>query len=279
MPTARTRATDDDRNTTCQVLDAALGDGQLSMEEHRERVSAATRAVTLSELGALVSDLQIRSAPAELGAVKSPSRSRGIWIAGTVVVLLLVAGIGWGLHGRGPSANDTAGTATSGRAAAASATSGTAATPLPPPDLLSLGGLTGFFAQMGQHFGDTLGYQLDIRSGRADLLRPDAVNGHKTALWIYSAGNWTNLQDDVIRPPNMSVGDLSTFDVQAVLDAVRDAPQTLGIRNVTDEWLDIQSAEDGSLALRVHVSQGGQGGGYVAVGTDGSVIRIQAPEH
>lgn len=279
MPTAETRATDDDRNTTCQILDAALGDGQLSMEEHRERVSAAARAITLGDLQSLVSDLQIRSAPA-LRTMKSPARSRGIWIAAAVVVLLLIAGIGWGLHGSGSPSRNTTGTATSSRGAAASATPGGATTtPLPPPDLLSLGGMTGFFAQMGKHFGDTLGYQLDIRSGRADLLRPDAVNGHKTVLWIYNDGNWAKLQDDVIRPPDMTVGDLSKFDVQAVLGVVRDAPQTLGIRNVTDEWLNIQSAADGSLALRVHVSQGGQGGGYVAVGTDGSVIRISAPEH
>jgi hypothetical protein len=279
VPTAETRATDDDRNTTCQILDAALGDGQLSMEEHRERVSAATKAITLGDLQSLVSDLQIRSAPA-LRTMKSPARSRGIWIAAAVVVLLLVAGIGWGLHGSGSPSRNTTGTATSSRGAAASATPGGATTtPLPPPDLLSLGGMTGFFAQMGKHFGDTLGYQLDIRSGRADLLRPDAVNGHKTVLWIYNDGNWAKLQDDVIRPPDMTVGDLSKFDVQAVLGVVRDAPQTLGIRNVTDEWLNIQSAADGSLALRVHVSQGGQGGGYVAVGTDGSVIRISAPEH
>ena len=132
---------------------------------------------------------------------------------------------------------------------------------------------------MGKHFGDTLGYQLDVRSGRADLYRPDAVNGHKTVLWIYSDGNWALLQNDASTPLRTTVGDLSNFDVQAVLGTVRDAPQTLGIRNATDEWLDIQSAEDGSLALRVHVSQGAQGGGYIAVGTDGSVIRIYAPEH
>ena len=276
VATARTRATDDDRNTTCQVLDAALGDGQLSMEEHRERMSAATNAVTLGELQSLVSDLQIRSAPAELRPVQPPVGRRGLWIAAAVVVLLVAAGVGLALHGGGSSSTNSADTSATATGAAASAGAKTTTTP---PDLLSLGGLTGLFAQMGKHFGDTLGYQLDVRSGRADLLRPDAVNGHKTGLWIYSDSNWANLQDDVTRPPDMAVGDLSKFDVQAVLGAFRDAPQTLGIANVTDEWLHIESAEDGSLALRVHVSQGGAGGGYVALGTDGSVIRIYAPEH
>lgn len=278
MATAKTRATDDDRNTTCQILDAALGDGQLSMEEHRERVSSATKAIALGELQSLVSDLQIRSAPVELRSASAPAGSRGVRIAAIVVVLLVTAGIGWALRGGASSPTNTA-TPTTGATGAADAKTATTTTPHPPPDLLSLGGLTGLFAQMGKHFGDTLGYQLDIRSARADLLRPDAVNGHETVLWIYSDSNWAKLQDDVTRPPNMSVGDLSNFNTQAVLGTVRDAPSTLGITNVTDEWLHIESAQDGSLALRVHVSGGGAGGGYVAVGADGSVIRIYAPEH
>jgi Domain of unknown function (DUF1707) len=56
--TAGTRAKDDDRTKTCQILDGALGDGQLSMEEHRQRVAAATTAATLGDLQSLVGDLQ-----------------------------------------------------------------------------------------------------------------------------------------------------------------------------------------------------------------------------
>ncbi|WP_082943565.1 DUF1707 domain-containing protein [Mycobacterium sp. 1274761.0] len=272
MATAKTRATDDDRTNTCQVLDTALGDGQLSMEEHRQRVSSATKAVTLAELQSLVSDLQIRSAPAAI----RPDSSKGIWVAAAVVVLLAAAGIGWAVHGGTAPSKSTA-SAGSPTAAAASPKPSTATAPQPPQDLLSLGGLTGLLAQMGKNFGDTLGYQLDIRSGRADLLRPDAVNGHKTVLWIYSDGTWAKIKDDATTPIHATVGDLSKFDPQAIVGAVRDAPQTLGIVNASDEWLDIQSTQDGSLALRVHVSQGGQGGGYVALGADGSVIRISGP--
>src|SRR6202030_3912572 len=60
---AGTRAKDRDRNDSCQVLDDALSDGERSMEEHRERVSAATTATTLGELQSLVSDLQTSGAP------------------------------------------------------------------------------------------------------------------------------------------------------------------------------------------------------------------------
>jgi hypothetical protein len=127
----------------------------------------------------------------------------GFAIAAAVVILLLGGGVGWAILGGGSSSDNTSTTATTTAAAASASGTITTTTPQPPPDLLSLGGLTGLFAEMNRNFGDTLGYQLDIRSGRADLLRPDAVNGHKTNLWIYSDGNWAKLQDDVTRAPNI----------------------------------------------------------------------------
>ena len=70
--TAGTRAKDSDRNNTCQVLDSALSDGQLSMEEHRTRVAAATTAATLGDLQNLVDDLQNDNAPVQMPDLKKP---------------------------------------------------------------------------------------------------------------------------------------------------------------------------------------------------------------
>jgi hypothetical protein len=75
--TTTTRAKDSDRQDTCKILDNSLNDGQLSMEEHRERISAATSAVTLGDLQALVADLQTDSTPVQLRAVKSPAKFGG----------------------------------------------------------------------------------------------------------------------------------------------------------------------------------------------------------
>ena len=72
--TGRTRARDADRDDTCKVLDSALSEGQLSMEEHRQRVAAATGATTLGDLQALVADLQIDRAPVKLPDLK-PERA------------------------------------------------------------------------------------------------------------------------------------------------------------------------------------------------------------
>ena len=92
MATAATRAKDSDRNDTCQILDAALADGQLSAEEHRQRVASATKAVTLGDLRSLVTDLQTGNAPVQLPNLKTgagrPVRTTGwgVLAAGALIL-------------------------------------------------------------------------------------------------------------------------------------------------------------------------------------------------
>jgi hypothetical protein len=103
--TAGTRAKDSDRNDTCQILDSALADGQLSMEEHRTRVALATQSETLGDLQSLISDLQTGNAPVQLPDLKRRSRMPsggggwGIRLAVAGVLVALGIGIGWGLYG------------------------------------------------------------------------------------------------------------------------------------------------------------------------------------
>ncbi|MBV9515918.1 MAG: DUF1707 domain-containing protein [Mycobacteriaceae bacterium] len=277
VATPNTRATDDDRNDTCQVLDTALSEGQLSMEEHRERVSAATSATTLGDLQSLVSDLQVHRVPAQLQKLKSPGGGWGMRIAVAAVLVLLGVGIAWGLFGNksSPSMSPfTRGTTTSSRTT-------TSAPPQAQQDLLSLGGLTGFLAQMRKQFGDTMGYELTVWSQRAALFRPDSANPHKTVNWAYTVdpqipaaqrGMWMNTGDWPM-PPDTALGDLSKFNVQEVLGVVRAAPQTLNVSNPTETYLIIDSANDGSLALAIHVSDG-TNSGYLDLAADGTVGQI-----
>src|SRR5712671_4010089 len=159
--TAGTRAKDSDRNDTCQVLDSALAEGQLSMEEHRQRVATATTATTLGQLADLVSDLQNSNAPVKMPDLKKPTRvgAGGGWgmraaVAG-VLVLLGVA-IGWGLYGNTSSPLSF----TSDPGAKSDGIPAKVLTP--PKQLQSLGGLNGLLEQMRQRFGDTMGYGLTI---------------------------------------------------------------------------------------------------------------------
>ena len=98
----RTRAKDSDRTDTCQILDTALAEGQLSMTEHGERVKAATNAATMGELRSLIADLQTSNAPVQLPTLRTPALARrGVRLAAGGALVLLGAGIGWGLAGPG----------------------------------------------------------------------------------------------------------------------------------------------------------------------------------
>ncbi len=55
-----TRANDADRADVCAVLDNAYADGELDLDEHRQRCSSAMSAKTRSQLLDLISDLQAR---------------------------------------------------------------------------------------------------------------------------------------------------------------------------------------------------------------------------
>jgi hypothetical protein len=251
---ADTRAKDSDRNDTCQVLDVALSEGQLSMEEHRERVSAATKAATLGELHSLVSDLQTSNAPVQLKALKAaPALRTGGWgtrIAVAVVLVLLGVGIGWGIYGNTSSP--------------LSFTSDPGAKPdgiaplvlTPPRQLHSLGGLTGLIEQMRKQFGDTM------------------------LSYIYRGG-WGNPSPSTVGDDDALV-DLSKFDAKTVVGVLRGAPETLGIKaaDVKSTYLIVEAGKDpanpGGLALSVYVSSD-FGSGYIQLAGDGTVTQINYP--
>jgi hypothetical protein len=181
--TTATRAKDSDRQDACTILDNGLNDGQLSMEEHRQRIGTATNAVTLGDLHALVADLQSDKAQVQLTAVGSPRfRGLGILAAAFVVSVLLGVGIGWGLYGNTSSPIDF----TSDPGAKPD---GVAAVVLTPPTQLhSLGGLTGLMEQTHKRFGNTLGFRLVIYPTYAILNRPDPSDERRMLTYDYRGG-------------------------------------------------------------------------------------------
>jgi hypothetical protein len=271
--TPGTRASDSDRNETCQALDAALGEGQLSMEEHRERVSAATKATTLGELQALVSDLQIHQAPAQL---KSPSSSRrGLWIAAAAVLLLLGLGIGWGMSSHGSSPPSPANTGGSPAAAIPSAA------PSPTPaqaQLQSAGGLTNLLNQIREKFGDTNGYQLLVYPDYAVIFRVDPRNDRRAVSYDFQNGGWIQIPAGMI-PTGTAVADLGKFGVAAVVGAMRDAPQTLKIADPKVTYLLIQGKPGGNLDMSIYVGDTADHTGYIKIAPDGTVTAIYPPDY
>ena len=281
--TAHTRAKDTDRNNTCQVLDSALADGQLSMEEHRTRVSLATTAATLGDLQSLVDDLQNDNAPVQMPNLQKPSRMRaagvstgagwGLRLATAAVLVLLGIAIGWGLYGNtsSPLSFQT------DPGAKSDGIDGKVLTP--PRQLQSLGGLNGLFEQMRQRFGDTKGYSLVVYPEYAVVARADPNDERRTLRYTYRGGfddpsTSATGEDDVLV-------DLAAFDVVKAVELLRGAPQTTGMNpaNVKREntYLTVDPAREpvtpGELTLRANVSSE-FGNGSITFGANGEIKSI-----
>jgi hypothetical protein len=281
--TAGTRAKDSDRNNTCQVLDSALSDGQLSMEEHRTRVATATTAATLGDLQHLVDDLQTENAPVRMPNLSKPSRlanatggSGGGWgmraaVAGVLVVLGI--GIGWGLYGNTSSPLSF----TSDPGAKSDGIPAKVLTP--PKQLQSLGGLTGLLEQMRQRFGDTMGYGLTIYPEYAVLSRADPTDDRRKLSYTYRGGfddPSTSAKDD-----DDVLVDLAAFNVETAVGIVRGVAETVGLQqkdvDADSTYLTIDPTRDpttpGALSLRASVSSD-FGSGSVTFTGDGAIKRI-----
>ena len=279
--TAATRAKDSDRNNTCQVLDSALADGQLTMEEHRTRVATATKAPTLGDLQSLVDDLQTENAPVQMPDLKKPllpggAARGGLGVRAAVAGVLVVLGIaiGWGLYGNTSSPLNF----TSDPGAKADGIPATVITP--PKQLQSLGGLTGLVEQMRQRFGDTMGYRLLVYPDYGSLDRPDPNDNRRKIAYPYRGG-WGDGGDPTAVDPDQRLADLSRFDVPAIVGIIRGAPAALRIKpaDVTNTYLIIEPSKDptaGELSVSVYVSSD-FGSGHLTTTGDGTVKSIQPP--
>ncbi|OBF93717.1 hypothetical protein A5790_10830 [Mycobacterium sp. 852002-51152_SCH6134967] len=278
--TSATRAKDSDRNDTCQILDSAMAEGQLSMTEHGERVKAATTATTLGELQALVADLQTNNAPVQLPTLKKPralpmaGSGWGLRLAVAGVLVVLGIAIGWGLYGNTPSPLNF----TSDPGAKSDGITPVVLTP--PKQLHSLGGLTGLLEQMKQRFGDTNGYRLIVYPDYASLTRPDPNEERRELIYTYRGG-WDDPSSSSKSSDAVEV-DLGKFDAKAVVGVLRGAPETLGMKpeDVTSTYLSIDPATDpttpGALSIDVYVSSD-YGSGYIELAGDGTVKQVNYP--
>ncbi len=274
-----TRAKDSDRNDTCQVLDTALSEGQLSMEEHRQRVSAATNAATLGDLRSLVSDLQTHNASVQLPKLKSPrgipgSSGWGMRIAVAAVLALLGIGIGWGIYGNTRSPLSF----TSDPGAKPDGVAPVVLTP--PKQLHSLCGLTGLMEQARKKFGDTMGYRLVVYPDYAVMDRPDPNDELRKLSYTYRGG-WGSPNSSAKNTDDTLV-DLGKFDAKAVVGVLRGAPETLGIKqaDVSSTYLVFDPSTDpttpGGLEISVYVSSD-YGSGYIQLDGSGNTTQVSYP--
>ncbi len=238
-------------------------------------MALATQAETLGDLQSLISDLQTGNAPVQLPDLKkrpklgSGGSGWGIRLATAAVLVVLGICIGWGLYGNttSPLSFTTDPGAKSDNIPARVLTA--------PRELLSLGGFNGLFEQMRKKFGDTVGYELEIREDWATLHRADPNDNRRKIQYDYRGG-WG---DPDSSPDSLTEGDrlvdLAKFDFDAIIGVLRGAPETLNVprADVKYTWLEITPSEDpatpDAVNITMHVS-GDFGGGYMIVAPDGT---------
>lgn len=271
------RAKDSDRTDVCQALDTALAEGQLSMEEHRQRIARATSAATLGDLQGLLADLQLSQPPAVTRRV--PRWVVAVAVAAGVIVVGGLAALG--LSDRTPprpAAKTPASAAANGSVQPSPTTS---PTPTGPRLLHSVGGVNGLLEQVRKKFGDAKGYELSVYTDYAEMVRDDTEDDRFIARWRYEAGEWTG-PGTTPRKGDAKIVDLSAFNTEAVIAVIRGVPETMGVKpmNVLMTWFTVEPANDPTApeALTVHITVSTSfGSGAIDLDAAGNVKQVKKP--
>jgi hypothetical protein len=276
------RARDADRDAVCRVLDTALADGQLTGEEHRQRVAAATSAATLGDLDDLTTDLQAAGEPPPAAR---PNRRLLIVAASGCGAIAVVAAVVMAVTGGDEPA------AVSGPSAHPIAESSVAPTELDVPDGIqpsvvtmptefhTLAGMTALLDTIRQRFGGTTGIELAVWSDQAMLLLPDPSDDEAKLLYRFRNG-WGDASSRS-RDPEDVPADLGAFDVAAAVEALRASPETVGIApgDVSDVVIDIDWLHDpagpGALELMIKVSSTSGADGFVFLDSAGAIKTVE----
>jgi hypothetical protein len=280
------RAKDSDRTGVCQALDTALAEGQLSMEEHRQRIARATSAATLGDLQGLLVDLQLSHPPA---LTRKPLPGWAIAAAVGAVVLVVGGLAAWGLSDRTTSRPDHTASAPAVKAPPSAAADGspqagptTAPTSTGPRLLHSVSGVNGLLEQVRKKFGDAKGYELSVYTDYAEMVRDDTEDDRFIARWRYEAGEWTGPGTTPRTAADAHVVDLSAFNPEAVIAVIRGVPDTMGLKpmNVLRTWFTIEPAKDPTapeaLTVRINVSTS-FGDGLIDLDAAGNVKQVKKP--
>ena len=139
-----------------------------------------------------------------------------------------------------------------------------------PTDLLS--GLSTLLTDIRSRFGDTMGYDLQVRQDNVSLSRADPTNNGHQKLYSFYDGSWHDVDTNPVPAPGEALADLGKFDVVGVTAALKSAPQTLHLPAGEKVYLVVQGQPDGSLALRIF--DDGTGDNDMEINPDGSVKEV-----
>ncbi|MEV0340937.1 DUF1707 domain-containing protein [Nocardia sp. NPDC050713] len=263
-----TRARNVDRANTVRALDSALGDGQLSAEEHEAATELASEAKTLAELAELVADLQRAAAPSP-----TPPRSRRRLLFRVAVGVTAVLGVWAGYVAAG---RDDAGvTATSRQTLDPNPVQPLV---LPTPELDTVAGMTLFRDRYREKFGDTIVDELALHQNFASVQRVAPEGPRWSVDWDYWGGFERRHDTVTTRDPDTRTVDLAVLDVAAIGKVLADAPRLTKVPDGVVDSIDVSADDSGTapgrplVEIRVKNERGQYG--RVVLTPAGEVLKV-----
>lgn len=259
-PTARAR--EQDRADACLILDAALGDGQLSADDHRALTELAGAAKTLGDLSELTADLQRPAdAPAE---PRRPRSYRGLFAAGVAVAVVCAAVAGFSLTHR--SAAEPA--------AIPDVVAEVQPLVVPMPAPATAEGFALIREQYRAKFGTTVVDELTLHPEHASLRAAPPGQPNRLIRWTYRGG-FLPSGEPTTRPVDTPTFDLATVDPAVLGRLVSQALEQTRVDGGVVTHIGLgPDTSSGLPRISVYVGNKFSENGYLWATPAGDVVRV-----
>ena len=257
----RTRARDVDRSDTCAVLDSALSDGQITVDEHANRTASAMTATTLGQLDLLVRDLQkatLRNAVAKVRRIDK------IWYlaAASVVFAGLIGFLTL-------SADDSP--------PAPPPVSPQAIEPLAPIvgstlDTVTASGIREFITRYSAKYGTTMIDSANFYDGHASVTRAAAVSPNLKED-IDFRGGFTPSESSTSRAASTTTFDLASVDIDKLAGYLAGASANLNVPDAKVSHIGMSSSSN-EPRISIYVDNDLGASGSMELTPDGRPIRL-----
>jgi hypothetical protein len=272
-----TRASDADRDSCLDDIEAAYADGRINDAEREARTQAALQATTLSELAALVADLgPAAKLPAKVAAAlsikKRPATAGGApplsprFLRNLLLVTLVpaVAAVAIWISTAGDDDPTTP---------------GTTAQESVPKERLELHTAAGFerlVALTKAKFGTTIVDSAAIYPDYASITVVMTDDQRRTENWYFAKG-FEGDPSKGTRPAGTATIDLAAVNPAAYARAIKRSPTVLGVEDVNSTYVVIHDS-GGEPSFSVYVRNEYGENGYWTFTLDGKEIRRYAFE-
>jgi hypothetical protein len=248
-----TRASDADRDSCLEDIEAAFADGRINDAERESRTQSALQAKTLQELSALVADLRPPpGTPTSLADLASAPAMSGKAVRSVLVVTAVAAVAAIAIWIVAANGGDDAGPVGQG-------SSPTEATPVaqqqPLKNKLALhtaAGFAKFVSLTKDRFGTTLVESAALYPDYASVNIATKADPRHTERWYFAKG-YEGDPSKGTRPKDDPMIDMAQVDTGALVRAIKRAPSVLGVENVDTTYV-ILNDWDGEPAFWVYVS-------------------------